>query len=325
MRRGGADTGGWGTPSRSADSTRPGAALDSPPMDDSDHPPAEAAFLHETGQRLRRLRSRRGVTRRDLARRSGVSERYIAQIEAGSGNISILLLRRIAGPLGVKLAEMLADQPEPSAERRLLDRLLADLPEDALAEARALLAARFGRPPPGPRGARIALIGLRGAGKSTIGALLARRLSVGFVELDAEVEREGGSDLSDIFARHGQDGFRRLERAALSRLVGSGQPMVIAAGGGIVSDAATFALLLGSCVTVWLRARPEDHMGRVLAQGDTRPMRDNRDAMADLRAILAAREELYAKADLALDTSDRSAEACVAELLARLPREAATA
>jgi XRE family aerobic/anaerobic benzoate catabolism transcriptional regulator len=296
-------------------------------MDDSDHPPAEAeaAFLHETGQRLRRLRSRRGVTRRDLARRSGVSERYIAQIEAGSGNISILLLRRIAAPLGVKLAEMLADQPEPSAERRLLDRLLADLPEDALAEARALLAARFGRPPPGPRGARIALIGLRGAGKSTIGTLLARRLSVGFVELDAEVEREGGSDLSDIFARYGQDGFRRLERAALSRLVESGQPMVIAAGGGIVSDAATFALLLGSCVTVWLRARPEDHMGRVLAQGDTRPMRDNRDAMADLRAILAAREELYAKADLALDTSDRSPEACVTELLARIPREAATA
>jgi XRE family aerobic/anaerobic benzoate catabolism transcriptional regulator len=293
-------------------------------MDIPDHPAEEAAFLRETGLRLRRLRSRRGVTRRDLARRSGVSERYIAQIEAGSGNISILLLRRIAGPLGVPLAEILADSPEPSAERRLLDRLLAELPDEQLAEARALLAARFGRSPPGPRNARIALIGLRGAGKSTLGALLARRLSIGFVELDAEVEREGGSDLSDIFARHGQEGFRRLERAALSRLVGSGQPMVIAAGGGIVSDAATYALLLDSCVTVWLRARPEDHMRRVLAQGDTRPMRDNRDAMADLRAILAAREDLYAKADLTIDTSERGAEECVAELLAWLRQDATT-
>lgn len=285
----------------------------------------EAAFLAATGRRLRRLRSLRGVTRRDLARRSGVSERYIAQIEAGAGNISILLLRRIARPLGVGLAEILGDAPEPSAERRLLERLVADLPEASLSEARALLAERFGRPPPGPRAARIALIGLRGAGKSTLGAALAKRLGIAFVELDSEVEREGGSDLSDIFARHGQEGFRRLERAALSRLVASGQPMVIAAGGGIVADPATFALLLDSCVTVWLRARPEDHMARVLAQGDTRPMRDNRDAMADLRAILAAREDLYAKADLVIDTSERTPEACLAELEARLPRRAAAA
>lgn len=296
-------------------------------MEDHPHPAAEeeAAFLAATGRRLRRLRSLRGVTRRDLARRSGVSERYIAQIEAGAGNISILLLRRIARPLGVGLAEILGDSPEPSAERRLLEQLVADLPESALAEARALLAERFGRPPPGPRAARIALIGLRGAGKSTLGAALAKRLGVAFVELDAEVEREGGSDLADIFARHGQEGFRRLERAALSRLVASGQPMVIAAGGGIVADAATYALLLDSCVTVWLRARPEEHMARVLAQGDTRPMRDNRDAMADLRAILAAREELYAKADIELDTSGRTPEACLADLLARLPGRAAAA
>lgn len=291
-------------------------------------PPAaeeEAAFLAATGRRLRRLRSLRGVTRRDLARRSGVSERYIAQIEAGAGNISILLLRRIARPLGVGLAEILGDAPEPSAERRLLERFVADLPESALAEARALLAERFGRPPPGPRADRIALIGLRGAGKSTLGAALAKRFGIAFVELDAEVEREGGSDLADIFARYGQEGFRRLERAALSRLIASGQPMVIAAGGGIVADPATFALLLDSCITIWLRARPEDHMARVLAQGDTRPMRDNRDAMADLRAILAAREELYAKADFAVDTSGRTPEACLAEILARLPRNAAAA
>lgn len=285
----------------------------------------EAAFLAATGRKLRRLRSLRGVTRRDLARRSDVSERYIAQIEAGAGNISILLLRRIARSLGVALGELIGDAPEPSAERRLLERFVAELPESAVPEVRALLAERFGRPPPGPRAARIALIGLRGAGKSTLGAALARRLGVAFVELDAEVEREGGSDLSDIFARFGQEGFRRLERAALARLIASGQAMVIAAGGGIVADAATFALLLESCITVWLRARPEDHMARVLAQGDTRPMRDNRDAMADLRAILAAREELYAKADFTVETSDRTPEACLAEILARLPQNAAAA
>ena len=178
-----------------------------------------------------------------------------------------------------------------------------------------LLQAHFGAKPAPPRGRRIALIGLRGAGKSTLGRRLAERLGIGFVELDREVEREGRMELSDIFRSLGQEGFRRLERAALERLVQEGTPAVIAAGGGIVAEPETFGLLLDHCATVWLRASPEEHMRRVQAQGDTRPMKDNRRAMEDLRAILASREALYARAEFTLDTSGRSVAECLDALL----------
>jgi XRE family aerobic/anaerobic benzoate catabolism transcriptional regulator len=288
-------------------------------MDAADSAPGrahgEAAFLREIGQRLRTARARRGVTRRDLAARSAVSERYIAQLESGSGNISILLLRRIARALGIGAEELLAERPEASVERRRLEQAVAQLPEPGLAEARALLQARFGAQPAPPRGRRIALIGLRGAGKSTLGRRLAERLGIGFVELDREVEREGRMELSDIFRSLGQEGFRRLERTALERLVQEGTPAVIAAGGGIVAEPETFGLLLDHCATVWLRASPEEHMRRVQAQGDTRPMRENRRAMDDLRAILASREALYARAEFTLDTSGRSVTECLDALL----------
>ena len=294
------------------------------PHDDPARPPGPgaddpAAFLHGMGARLRTLRARRGTTRRDLSRRAEVSERYIAQIEAGSGNISVLLLRRITRALGVGLADLVTDLPDRTAERTLLEQAVAALPEADLPAARALLRDRFGPTPDTGRAGRVALVGLRGAGKSTLGRMLAERRGGRFVELDREAEREGGAELSDIFARHGQDGFRRFERAALRALVADGAPMVIATGGGIVADAATYALLLDTCTTVWLRAAPEDHMARVTAQGDTRPMRDHRDAMADLRAILGSREELYARAAITVETSGRSPEDCVAELLDRLP------
>lgn len=276
---------------------------------------AESAFLHAVGDRMRTARARRGTTRRDLARRSGVSERYIAQLESGHGNISILLLRRLTAALGLAIEDVLTDRGERSAARVLLEQAVAQLPEAELAQARELLRARFGTDTPPPRTTRIALIGLRGAGKSTLGRLLAEELGIGFIELDREVEREGGMELSDIFAVHGQDGFRRLERAALLRLVGSGQPAVIAAGGGVVADAATFALLLDSCTTVWVRTSPEEHMQRVIDQGDTRPMRDNRRAMQDLRAILTSRESLYGRADHALDTSGRTVEESLTDLV----------
>lgn len=280
------------------------------------------AFLRELGRRLRMIRARRGVTRRDLARLSRVSERHIAQVELGSGNISILLLRRIARALGIGADELTAERPERSVEHTLLDKFLAQLPEPRIAEARRLLVQHFGAPQNPSLARRIALIGLRGAGKSTLGRTLAERLGVDFVELDREVEREGRMELSDIFAVHGQEGFRRLEHAALQRLVGQERPAVIAAGGGIVAEPATFGLLLDSCVTIWLRASPEDHMRRVIAQGDTRPMRDNKRAMDDLRAILESREPLYARADFTVDTSGRSVEQVLRTLLA-LPALAA--
>ena len=284
----------------------------------------DAAFLRSLGQRLRTLRARRGVTRRDLSRRSGVSERYIAQLEGGAGNISILLLRRIARALGVGAEALVAERPERSAERLLLDQALERLPEAQLAEARALLAPLLGRQEARSRGTRIALIGLRGAGKSTLGRMLAGRLGAAFVELDREVEREGQMELADIFALQGQEGYRRLERAALERLVHEGRRAVIATGGGIVTEPATFEFLLDTCITVWLRASPEEHMRRVVAQGDTRPMRENAArAMDDLRAILASREGLYAQADITLDTTGRTEAECVAALLATLPAEAA--
>jgi XRE family aerobic/anaerobic benzoate catabolism transcriptional regulator len=280
----------------------------------------DAAFLRGVGERLRLTRTRRGMTQRLLSQRSGVSSRYIAQAESGAGNVSVLLLRRLAEALGVPATELLADHAEHPDAQALLG-LIRRLPAEDLAAARALLFERFGPRDSPARQARVALIGLRGAGKSTLGRLLAAERGVPFLELDREVERQSGMELAAIFELHGQAGFRRAERAALERLLADRDRAVIAAGGSIVAEPATFDLLLGHCLTVWVRASPAEHMQRVIDQGDLRPMQDNRGAMADLKAILASREQLYARADLTLDTTGHSVEASFAELL-RLLRHA---
>jgi XRE family aerobic/anaerobic benzoate catabolism transcriptional regulator len=279
----------------------------------------EGMFLHRLGDRVREARARRGMTRKILARDSGVSERYLAQLESGRGNVSVLLLRQIAQALNLPVDELVREGNGQSVELTLIEQFLKRLPAAKLPEVRERLMRDFGGKRDN-RDRRIALIGLRGAGKSTLGAELARRLGVPFVELDREIEAEAGTSLHEIFLLHGQAGFRRYERRALERVLETNERCVIATGGSLVSEPATFDLLLSNCLTVWLRAAPEEHMARVAAQGDYRPMAGNREAMEDLRRILAGREKLYAQADVTIDTAERSAEASLDELARAIAR-----
>jgi XRE family aerobic/anaerobic benzoate catabolism transcriptional regulator len=274
-----------------------------------------AGFLERLGERVRTMRSRRGMSRKVLARHSRVSERYLAQLEAGKGNCSIVLLRRIAAAMSVPVASLIDERPERPVENLLLAQLLDRLSPPDLAKARELLLTHFGGTAGETRRHRIALIGLRGGGKSTIGRLLGAARGVPFIELDREIEARSGLALSEIFEMFGQETFRRMERAALEATLESNRSFVLATGGSLVTEPATFELLLTSCLTIWLRASPTEHMSRVAEQGDLRPMADNARAMDDLVAILTSREPLYAKADLTLDTSGRGAEESVAELL----------
>jgi XRE family aerobic/anaerobic benzoate catabolism transcriptional regulator len=279
------------------------------------------AYLKVIGERVRRARARRGMTRRILARDSAVSERYLAQLEAGQGNVSILLLRQIAQAMGTPLVDLARDGPDRPVELSLLIQLLERLSREELADAHAILADRFGRALRGQRAGRIALIGLRGAGKSTLGRRLANHLAVPFLDMGAEIERDSGMSLSEIFSLSGQATYRRLERRSLERLVESHEQSVIETSGGLVSEPGTFELLLNSCFTVWIKAAPEEHMNRVIAQGDYRPMADNDEAMADLRHILAERNPLYGKADAVVDTEGRTADQSFRALLRALPAE----
>lgn len=266
-----------------------------------------AVFLQKLGERVREARARRGMTRRMLARDSGVSERYLAQLEAGRGNVSVLLLRQIGAALGIPLNDLLRGDDDQPVELTLIQQFLQRLPKQRLARIRAQLLRDFGSPP-ADRRKRIALIGLRGAGKSTLGSALARKLDVPFVELDREIERDAGISLSEIFLLYGQQGYRRYERRCLERVIESRERCVIATGGSIVSEPATYDLLLSTCFTVWLKADPEEHMARVLAQGDTRPMAGNAQAMEDLRRILDGRGMLYGQADAIVDTAGQTIE-----------------
>lgn len=268
----------------------------------------DSAFLTMLGERVRETRARRGMSRKDLARDSGVSERFLAQLESGEGNASVLTLRQIAGALNLPLGDLLCEPDRDRAELTLTVQFLQRLSPAQLSAARQELLQRFGGAHRAQRRQRVALIGLRGAGKSTIGARLAKELEVAFIELDREIEREAGTSLSEIFLLYGQSGYRRYERRALENVLRQHARCVIAAGGSIVSEPSTYDLLLSACYTVWLKARPEEHMARVVAQGDTRPMAGNIQAMDDLRRILDARAGLYGQADAIVDTAGRSIE-----------------
>jgi XRE family aerobic/anaerobic benzoate catabolism transcriptional regulator len=279
---------------------------------------APTAYLKRVGERVRLGRARRGMSRKVLSRASGVSERYLAELERGAGNASLLVLRQVADALGLEVAQLVGDAPERPIDLTLALHQLERLSPVDLAEARRLLAERFGAAKASH--ARIALVGLRGAGKTALGERAAEALGVPLVELDREVERASGMELSEIFASHGQSTYRRLERQCLEAVIARFDRVVIATGGSLVTEPGTYDLLLSSCFVVWLSARPEEHMSRVLAQGDLRPMAEGPQAMDDLKAILESRTALYAKADATVDTSGRGETEVLAQLLAAVSR-----
>ncbi len=239
-------------------------------------------YLETVGATVRSHRERRGWSRRELAGHCGVSKRFLAQLETGDGNISLRRFAEVAHALGTNPSALLAAADAPCETRP------------------------------------VALLGVRGAGKSSVGAALAKRLGVAFIELDQKIEEAAGLPLGEMFALHGEAYYRRIEREVLSQLLVAGTPFVVATGGSIVNDPTSYALLRSRCRTVWLRARPEDHWNRVVAQGDQRPMAENPHAFAELRALLAAREKLYARADHTIETSGHRVAgvvAAVSELL----------
>jgi XRE family transcriptional regulator, aerobic/anaerobic benzoate catabolism transcriptional regulator len=272
------------------------------------------AYLRQVGERVRILRNQRGMTRKALVRHARISERYLAQLEVGKGNCSIVLLRRIAQAMGLPVAQIVHDGAEPTLDLVLLSQFLERLSPKALAEARDLLLQHFSEPSDDQRRRRIALIGLRGGGKSTLGRLLAERVNLPFIELDREIENRSGASLSEIFDMFGQETFRRAEREALDDVLRRHRNFVMATSGSIVTEPGTLELLLSSCFTVWLRAEPEDNMKRVMAQGDMRPMARSSRAMEDLISILRSREPLYAKADAVLMTSGKTPQQSLDEL-----------
>jgi XRE family aerobic/anaerobic benzoate catabolism transcriptional regulator len=275
----------------------------------------EDAFAAAVGRLVRLSRAKRGITRRQLAQGSGASERYLAQIESGQGNPSVIILKSIAEALDVPIIDLLPRANGRNAAMTHILDLLGRLPLDELPAVADLIESRTMRDATADRGRRIALVGLRGAGKSTLGKRLADALGTPFIELDRMVEQDYGARIPDLVEMAGVATFRRYERTCLERVIDAHEAAVIATAGGIVSSAETYALLLRRTHTVWVKARPEQHMGRVMGQGDFRPMAKNREAMADLVAILEARVADYARAQAELDTSDATIDESFAKLL----------
>jgi XRE family transcriptional regulator, aerobic/anaerobic benzoate catabolism transcriptional regulator len=274
-----------------------------------------AAFLAAIGREVRRRRAKRGMTRRQLAEASETSERYLAQIESGAGNPSVSVLRAIARALDLPAAALLPEQGARTAGLGAIVDLLAQVPENELPALIKEIEVRVAFGAGADRGRRIALVGLRGAGKSTLGRMLAQHLGWPFIELDRRVEEDYGASIPDLIEMAGTATFRRQERSALERVIAEHDAAVITTAGGIVSNPETYALLLRHAHTVWIKARPDEHMSRVMAQGDFRPMAQNRQAMTDLVAILEARRADYARAEAEVDTSGKAVGQSFAELL----------
>lgn len=261
-------------------------------------------FLTALGERVRAARARKGMTRRALAESAGVSDRHLANLEYGIGNPSVLVLLHVAQALQCALAELLGDITTSNPEWLLIRELLEHADESTLRRVRLSIGEQMGTGGDRPaRSTRVALIGLRGAGKSTLGRMLADDLGFPFIELSREIEKFAGCSISEIQGLYGVNAYRRYERRALEETIQIYGEVVIATPGGLVSDPATFNLLLSHCTTVWLKADPEDHMSRVRAQGDLRPMAASKEAMEDLKTILSGRAAFYSKADMNLDTS----------------------
>jgi XRE family transcriptional regulator, aerobic/anaerobic benzoate catabolism transcriptional regulator len=273
----------------------------------------ESGFLDQLGQRVRTMRALRGMSRKVLAKVSGISERYIAQLESGKGNVSIVLLRRVSNAMGAHLEDLIP-ATDPAPDWQVFRDLLRKATPSQIAQAKDALTGHSATTHRASF-AGIALIGLRGAGKSTLGKVLAKKIGWNFVELNKEIEAQNGLSIAEIIALYGQEGFRRMEQSALNQLLARKQLMVLATGGGIVSEPLTFDLILSSFYTIWLKAEPEEHMGRVRKQGDLRPMADDRSAMAELRNILVSREPLYARASATVDTAGLSVDAAAARLI----------
>ncbi len=272
-------------------------------------------FLEALGERVRTLRSRKGMTRRAVAVAADVSERHLANLEYGTGNVSVLVLLQVANALQCSLAELLGDVTTTSPEWLLIRELLSKRSEADLRRARVQLSDMFGEGGNAQeRKNRIALIGLRGAGKTSLGQRLADDLGFPFIELSREIEQFAGCQISEIHNLYGANAYRRYERRALEEAIQIYPEVVIATPGGLVSDSANFNLLLSHCTTVWLQADAADHMGRVAAQGDMRPMAASREAMEDLKRILEGRSAFYSKADLAINTSARTEDQAFAAL-----------
>ena len=272
-------------------------------------------FLRSVGERVKKTRNERKLTRKTLSENSGVSERYLALLESGKGNVSIALLRQLSHSLGVEPESLISSSPYIDSDSRLVLGLLSSLNKHERLKLKDKILSEF-RASPSARSYRIALTGLRGAGKTTVGNYLSSTLDIPFIELDKEVERFAGESLAEIFMTYGQEGFRNLERSCLENILAQGKNCIIATGGGIVQEPSIYNLLLSTCYTVWLKASPREHMDRVIAQGDMRPMAGNDRAMEQLKTILTNRQSSYEKADLTINTDGKVPDLVARQIIA---------